>query len=67
MTEAMLRRQIKRYGNDAVRFKLKADRCYAAWKEYGDKYDYINSQRYYQAAERAEEIKHNYEKQLEEA
>lgn len=64
MTEAMLKRQIKRYGNDAVRFKQKADRGYAAWKEYGDKNDYLNSQRYYEAARRAEEIKNNYEAQL---
>lgn len=66
MNESMLKRQIKRYGNDAVRFKQKADRSYAAWKEYGDKNDYLNSQRYYEAARRAEEIKNNYEAQLQE-
>lgn len=64
MNESMLKRQIKRYGNDAVRFKQKADRSYAAWKEYGDKNDYLDSQRYYEAARRAEEIKNNYEAQL---
>ena len=66
MNESMLKRQIKRYGNDAVRFKQKADRSYAAWKEYGDKNDYLNSQRYYEAARRAEEIKNNYEAHLQE-
>lgn len=64
MTEQMLRRQIKRYGNDAVRFKIKADRCYAAWKAYGDKNDYLNSQRYYESAERARHIREEYESQL---
>lgn len=37
MDTKMLRRQITRYSNDEVRFKAKADRCYAAWKEYGEK------------------------------
>ena len=64
MTEKMLQRQIKRYGNDAERFRKKAARCYAAWKEYGDKYDYLNSQQYYHEAERAEEICSNYKIQL---
>ena len=64
MTEAMLNRQIKRYRNDSVRFKQKADRYYAAWKEHGDKNDYLNSQRYYEAAERAEKICKEYEVQL---
>lgn len=64
MTEAMLNRQIKRYGNDAIRYKQKADRYYAAWKEYGDKNDYLNSQQYYEVARRAEEIRKEYEAQL---
>lgn len=64
MTEAMLRRQIKRYGNDAIRYKQKADRCYAAWKAHGDKNDYLNSQSYYKAAERADSIRKEYEAQL---
>lgn len=64
MKEAMLKRQIKRYGNDAARLKQKADRSYAAWKAYGNKNDYLNSQRYYEAFRRAEEIKKNYEIQL---
>ena len=64
MTKKMLLRQIKRYGNDAERFRKKADRCYAAWKEYGDKFDYLNSQRYYREAERAEQICANYKMQL---
>ena len=64
MDDKMLRRQITRYGNDEVRFKAKADRCYAAWKEYGEKNDYLNSQRYYAEAERARKIRQEYEKML---
>lgn len=64
MTETILNRQIKRYGNDAIRFGQKADRCYAAWKAYGDKNDYLKSQRYYEAARRAEQIQKEYETQL---
>ena len=64
MDEKMLRRQIKRYGNDEVRFKAKADRCYAEWKAYGEKNDYLNSQRYYAEAERARKIRQEYEKML---
>ena len=64
MTETMLKRQIRRYGNDAVRFKQKADSSYAAWKTNGNKNDYLNSQRYYEASKRAEEVKKNYEIQL---
>lgn len=64
MIETMLRRQIKRYRNDAIRYKQKAERCYAAWKAYGDKNDYLNSQSYYKAAERAESIRKEYETQL---
>lgn len=64
MTEAMLHRHIKRYGNDAIRYKHKADRCYAAWKEYGNKNDYLNSQSYYKAAERSDSIRKEYEAQL---
>ncbi|WP_295093313.1 hypothetical protein [Ruminococcus sp.] len=64
MTEAMLRRQIRRYGNDAIRFKNKADRCYAAWKTYGNKFDYLNSQSFYKASERADQIRKEYESQL---
>ena len=64
MTEEMLNRQIRRYRNDAICFKQKADSSYAAWKTYGDKNDYLNSQRYYEACRRAEEITKNYEIQL---
>lgn len=64
MTEQMLKRQIKRYSNDAIRFKLKADRHYAAWKTYGDQKDFIYSQNFYRAAERADKIRQNYEEQL---
>jgi len=64
MDEKMLRRQIKRYGNDAIRFKVKADRAYAAYKTYGDNNDYLNSQRYYEAEKRAKDICKEYEAQL---
>ena len=63
MTLKMLDRQIKRYGNDAVRFKKKADRCYAAWKEYGDRIDYLNSQQFYEASKRADSICKVYQSQ----
>ena len=64
MIKQMLQRQIKRYCNDEIRFKNKADRHYAAWKEKGDKYDYIMSQKYYAQAQRAKEIYTEYERQL---
>ena len=64
MTKQMLQRQITRYRNDEIRFKNKADRHYAAWKENGDKYDYIMSQKYYAQAQRAKEIYTEYERQL---
>ena len=64
MTEQLLKRQIKRYGNDAVRFNLKANRCYAAYKEYGDKNDFLNSQKYYEMSRRAESICNEYKAQL---
>ena len=64
MTEAMLNRQIKRYGNDAIRLKHKGDMSYAAWKEHGDKSDYLNSQRYYESARRADKIRKEYEAHL---
>ncbi len=64
MTEKMLRRQITRYGNDEVRYKAKADRAYAQWKAYGDKNDYLNSQRYYAEAKRSKELRKKYEKML---
>lgn len=64
MTEQMIRRQITRYGNDEIRFKAKADRSYAAWKAYGDKNDYLNSQRYYAEAERAKNLRKKYEDML---
>ena len=64
MTEQMIKRQIKRYGNDENRFKAKADRNYAEWKAYGDKNDYLNSQKNYAEAERAKNIREEYEKML---
>ena len=64
MDEKMLKRQIKRYSNDEIRFKAKADRYYAAWKAYGEKNDYLNSQKYYAEAERARKIRQEYEKML---
>lgn len=64
MEKKMLQRQIKRYGNDTARFKQKADRCYAAYKAYGDNNDYLNSQRYYAMSKRAEDICNEYKAQL---
>ena len=64
MTKQMLKRQITRYRNDEIRFKKKADRYYAAWKETGNKNDYSMSQNYYSQAKRAKAIYTEYERQL---
>lgn len=64
MTEAMLKRQIKRYGNDAICLKHKGDRSYAAWKEHSNKNDYLNSQRYYESARKADKTRKGYEAYL---
>jgi hypothetical protein len=64
MDEKMLKRQINRYSNDAERFKIKGDKSYAVFKAYGNNNDYLNSQRYYAAAKRANDICKEYEVQL---
>ena len=56
MTEEMLRRQVKRYENDAVRFKKHGDRCYAAYMESGDNNEFLNSQSFYKKAEEAKSL-----------
>lgn len=64
MTEEMLRKQIKRYENDAIRYKKHGDRYYAAYMESGDKNAFLNSQRFYQQSKKAEEICENYKAQM---
>ena len=64
MTEEMLRRQVKRYENDAVRFKKHGDRCYAVYMESGDNNEFLNSQSFYKKAEEAKKICEAYKVQL---